>query len=259
MAGIGSFVEAKALQQFGVDLSKGDLADLYATCVSCMNHAVDTATSTTEKMNHSVLRLRLTRWGKAVNIDDKPVLGSYDPQPDELSEIKKFLVSIITFFDSENGPLDEGFIYENVENQEAERLQKALHMIASERRPGGKSLIDFQNSKLAQWTWKHSQPVADAIGHLEHHFGSEELRELCAEERLRINDEGLLKLLGDIVYQLDPWMSTAIDPGVYTFSHHAGHVVYNNSVGYQYNVLPGAARFDVHFDGSIGKAKLSEL
>jgi len=49
-----------------------------------------------------VIRLRLTRWGKAVKIYEKPALGHYDPGPDELETTREALIDIITLFDTGN-------------------------------------------------------------------------------------------------------------------------------------------------------------
>ncbi|KAB8273759.1 hypothetical protein BDV30DRAFT_105183 [Aspergillus minisclerotigenes] len=74
------------LETLAIDLSESDIADVFATCVFCLNHAVGRALSATEALELSVIRLRLTRWGEAVNIYDKPVLSGYAPSSNDLCE-----------------------------------------------------------------------------------------------------------------------------------------------------------------------------
>lgn len=60
---------------FGIDLSRESTASTFATCVSCFDYALSREADDWQALRLSVIRLRLTRWGEAVNIYSDPLLG----------------------------------------------------------------------------------------------------------------------------------------------------------------------------------------
>lgn len=89
----------------------------------------------------SVLRLRLTRWGEAVKIYDKPALGYYKPHPDDFKEARQALVDIIALFDTENPAANGDFTPQNAMDNDTLLLQEALGAIAAERFRQANSLL----------------------------------------------------------------------------------------------------------------------
>jgi Prion-inhibition and propagation len=208
----GEQPEQGTMKAFGVDFSTEDIADVFATCVSCLNHAIDRATSSNRALQLSMIRLRLTRWGEAVKIYEEPALVDYDPEPDELDEIRQALVDIIKLFGSGN-QVSNGIVLRSDDMGHRETLlRETLRTIALERSRGGHCLLEPPNLGIGEWSaWQHKH-ASSSISRLEELFGTdtaEHLRDLCAGERLRINNESALKLLGFFAkaLDLDPWMA----------------------------------------------------
>ncbi|PMD47093.1 hypothetical protein L207DRAFT_627817 [Hyaloscypha variabilis F] len=228
----GEQPEQGTMKAFGVDFSTEDLANVFATCVFCLNHAIDRATSSNEALQLSAIRLRLTRWGEAVNIYEKPALVDYDPDPDDLHETRQALAAIITLFDSRKRVKNEIVPRLDDMSQKEQLLQERLRTIASERSRGGRSLLEPPNLVTGGWSELPYERASSSISRLEQLFGSEFLRDLCAEERLRINDEGALACLEVVInsQDLDPWMA------IYLRSNHnfIGEFFVHSGTGYQY-------------------------
>lgn len=241
MEGDGEKPEHGTMKAFRIDFSAEDLGDVFATCVFCLNQAVDRAASATEALELSVIRLRLTRWGEAVKIYKKPALGHYDPDPDELYTTRHALVNIITLFDTGNTVENAIVTRLNDTDKEALLLRESLGAIASERLLEGNSLLGSQYPGLGRWSEVQSKRASSFICRLENLFGSQHLRELCASERLRINNEGVIDRLRAVASDLDPWMSGDI-ARTYIF-HNSGHFI-NVGGGTQFVNLAGGAQFN---------------
>lgn len=198
------------MEAFGIDFSEEDLVNVFATCVFCLNHTIDRAPSAREVLELSVIRLRLTRWGKAVKIYEKPSLGHYDHSPDELYMTRQALIDIITLFDTKNPAANYIVSHLNDMDKEAQLLQEALRAIASTRLLEGSSLLGSQYLGLDWWSEEQSKRASSFIGRLESLFGSQHLRELCASELRQINSEGAINCLRAVTNSLDPWMSDNI-------------------------------------------------
>lgn len=251
MDGAGGKPEYGTMKAFGIDFGEKDLVDVFATCVFCLIHAVDRAPTATEVLELSVIRLRLTRWGEAVKIFEKPSLGHYDPDPDELYTTRQVLVDIIRLFDTGNPDVNVIVTHLIDIDVEAQLLQESLGAIASERLLEDNNLLGSQYLGLGRWSEVQSKRASGFIRCLENLFGSQHLRELCASERLRINNEGAIKRLRAVANSLDPWMSDDI-AGTYIFNQTinvgSGAQFCNTGAGNQFNNMAGGVKF-IHFGG----------
>ncbi|KAH8710025.1 hypothetical protein GQ44DRAFT_731325 [Phaeosphaeriaceae sp. PMI808] len=230
MNGADGNLEHGTMKAFGIDFSEEDLVDLFATCVLCLNHAVDRASSATEILDLSIIRLRLTRWGEAVKINEKPALSHYDPIPDELIMTRQALVHFITLFDI--GSSDANVIVTHLTDMDEEvQLRDSLGAIASERPLEGKSLLESQHLGLSGWSNGQSQRASSFINSLENLFGSQHLRELSASEWLRINNKRVVDYLCSDGRDLDPWMYNNIAATV----NNNSSLYINTGSGVQFN------------------------
>jgi len=226
----GGIPEQETMKVFGVDFSNEDLTDVFTTCIFCLNHAIDRTTQSTETLQLSVIRLRLTRWGEAVQVYQKPALNCYDPDPDELQEIRQALFALVALFDTGN-PVEKAIVaHRGDEDQDTRLLKATLGAIALERCIGGSSLLGSPYLGSAQWSEVQFECASNSIRQLEDLFGAQHLRDLCARERLRINNQGALNRLEAISKGLDPWM-TDNDLKKTNF----GGMFIQMGSGYQYN------------------------
>jgi len=118
-----------------------------------------------------------------------------------------------------------------------------LGAIVSERPLEGNNLLGSQYLGLGQWSKVQSNRASGFIRRLENLFGSKHLRELCASERQRINNEGAIERLRAVANSLDPWMSESI-AGTYVFEGSGDQI--NMAGGAQFNNMSGGVKF-THF------------
>jgi Prion-inhibition and propagation len=199
-------------QPFGIDFSKENLATVFATCVSCFDYTLDSrAPSDGEMLRFSMVRLRLTRWGEAVNIYKELGREQDDIRPYMAKRIKGVLVAMIGLF----GPCAstqesaEDHTSNNPTNVErpTQVLLSTLEAIASER-SRGKSLLSPQPLGFSRWPTSLVSDATSFIDDLEDYFpAAQEQRELCVAELGRINREEDFRSLESVVAGTDPWMS----------------------------------------------------
>ncbi|KFA71745.1 hypothetical protein S40288_11656 [Stachybotrys chartarum IBT 40288] len=81
------------------------LEDIFADCLLGLRLAVERAPSVTKALQLSVLGLRLSRWGEAVDIYETPALGGSGSSPEDLEEYhleaRQALAAILTLLDAE--------------------------------------------------------------------------------------------------------------------------------------------------------------
>lgn len=226
--------EHETMSVFGMNLSDEDLTDLFVTCVFCFNYAIGRKPTATEVLELSVLRLRLTRWGEAVKIYDKPALRHADP--DDLYEARQALVGIIILFGTGNQAPNVSVRNMNGMDNNILLLQQALGSIASERAGQGNSLLGPQHMAPSRWSKEKSKSASKFIDSLESLFGSRFLRGLCASERLRINNENATERLRAVASNLDPWMAK-------TEGQYNKNIFVNVTTGNQLNGIAVGSQF----------------
>jgi hypothetical protein len=203
--------ELGAMTAFGIDisqedLSQEDLTDIFTTCVSCFDYGIGRDPNDPQALKLSVIRLRLTRWGEAVNIHDKAAFQN-DAHPDDLIEVRESLVDIISLFNIEHITPNMTITHMAGIENDTKLLQDTLEKIASERPQRGNNILNPKDLKMGPWSDAQFKRAARSIGCLESVVGSKHLRELCARERLRINNKEAIELLETTAGGLDPWMS----------------------------------------------------
>jgi hypothetical protein len=206
-----------------MEFSDQNLEDIFTACILYFGFAVDNASDTTQALQLSVLRLRLSRWGEAIDIYKTPALGDFDPSPEEVSSVRKALVEILSLFRKDDVVVTEaaggshsiGNLSGRETRAEHKQLLRTLGDIASERlqRPaGGTSLLTSLGSlRPDSWSAMKSVKAAAWMSALEDEFGSQDLRELASHERSRIEGEAAISCLEAIARgdtdTLDHWIA----------------------------------------------------
>ncbi|KAJ5692136.1 hypothetical protein N7462_001559 [Penicillium macrosclerotiorum] len=228
MGGTDKSPDQGTIQPFGIVFTDKKLPDILATCVTCFDYAIQAEPDSRVRLSLNVLRLRLTRWGEASEIYKKPASWEHDAHPDDLDEVRQSLLNMISLFETkaeeqekdEDEDEDEGEdpalaptdLVVNDTSGPAKLLQETLCKIAAERSQQGTKLIDPKYMECSWWSNARLKRAASFIDILESMFGSRRLKELCANDLLRIEDEVALALLKLIATDLDPWMVRAWAP-----------------------------------------------
>lgn len=192
-----------------------------------------------ESLRLSVVRLRLTRWGEAVNILEDPTLGQLEPDPDEVEVAKTILVKITTLFESSTSMIAN----ESVEDLAPTNMKQPVHGlltiledIASER----SKTTNFPKPRKSTLSKKSiadlAEKSANYINELEEYFpAARRQRDLWESEMLSIVGKHPLEDLENAAIGIDPWMSTIrrpknnlIDRSGYFVGQNAGYFVGNN-------------------------------
>jgi hypothetical protein len=200
-------------QPFGIDFSAEDLPTVFATCVSCFDHALDKASSSKDLLRLSLIRLHLTRWGKAINLYGKTGHENVGIYNDDVEEIKKILTGMMASFEAlstlgtitQGPPTDVPSNHTNINtDRSTQTLLFVLKVIASERF-GGESLLNPESLDFGRWHSSLIEEVPKLVKKLtEEDFPvSVEQRELCAEERIRFKEAGALDFLASFPVEMD--------------------------------------------------------
>jgi len=203
-------------QPFGIDFSAEDVASVFATCISCFNYALDRAPNDEDALRLSLVRLRLTRWGKAVNIYKESGREEDCIDVDDIEEVNRILVDMMAMFEVSSGSTQEtakDLTSKHPTNvgQSAQALLSMLETIASER-SGGKSLLFPESFRFGRWPTSFVEYASKFVTKLEDYIpAGPEQRKLCAAEKMRFEEAGNLEFLDSIANEMDdPWMSNGI-------------------------------------------------
>jgi len=200
---------------FGLNFKDESIATTFATCVSCFDYALTARPNTQATLRLSVLRIRLTRWGEAVNIYRDPKLGEAEPHPDDLMEAKNALVELITRFEALSANANdetEGSTPDQPADCEGAPplLFTKLDEIACKRRdhrqhPG---LLETRVLALGERTKLLVEAGSVCVDRLEEAFpASQRQRKLCHEEVAGVLGGTLLKVLQRAASGIDHWIS----------------------------------------------------
>jgi hypothetical protein len=229
-------------QPFGIDFSAEDLPTVFSTCISCFDYALTRASNDEHMLRLSLVRLHLTRWGKAINVFGEVGRENIYIDIDDVDEVKRILVEMMTSFEAlstitQVSATDVTSNHTNAE-QSTQVLLSVLETIASER-SGGKSLLDPESLRFGKWPSSLIEEASKFVTELEDYIpAAPEQRELCAEERMRFKKAGILELLENLTIKTDdPWMSSGltgyIDQYTNTGFCNYGVIVGSNVVGFQ--------------------------
>ncbi|CAI6087304.1 unnamed protein product [Clonostachys chloroleuca] len=200
---------------FGLDFKDESIGTTFATCISCFDYALTASPNNQATLKLSVLRLRLTRWGEAVNIYRDPKLREAELHPDDLKEAKDALVELITRFEalsaSANDDTEGSTADQPTDCEGAPPLLFAkLDEIACKRRdhrqhPG---LLETRVLALGGRTKLLVEAGSVCADRLEEAFpASQRQRELCHEEMAGVLDRTILKVLQRAASGIDHWIS----------------------------------------------------
>jgi hypothetical protein len=199
-------------KQFGVDFENECIASVFATCVSCFDYAINVKANDAEVLRLSVIRLRLTRWGEAVDIYGDSRLGHANPDPDDLDVVKCTLVNMIALFESQAGsmedPADPATLTEPTDRGRlVQALLLVLEAIAS-KRAKGISLLDPRSLALGRCSTQLVTASSEYIDVLEDHFpAAQRQRMLCEYERLEIEGKVPIEILEEAAIGIDHWLT----------------------------------------------------
>jgi hypothetical protein len=169
---------------FGIDFGHEGIASTFATCISCFNYALKEGTNDWLKLRLSVVRLRLTRWGAAVDVYNNPKLGQIAPDPEDIESAKDILVDMVAIFESLAHGTEEP-TEDLPSNQTAYvgQLLMTLENIASERSTGT-SLLTHWPLVSGQWSARLVTACSEHITMLYEYFpAARRQRELRYHER----------------------------------------------------------------------------
>jgi hypothetical protein len=89
-------------EPFGIAAGAVSIAAAFTTCVNCFDYVQHgrhfSRDYQTELISLDCARLRLTRWGEAVNIHEDPKLGRLDASPSEVHTVQNALHQILVLF-----------------------------------------------------------------------------------------------------------------------------------------------------------------
>jgi hypothetical protein len=200
---------------FGVDFENECIASVFATCVSCFDYAINVKANDAEVLRLSVIRLRLTRWGEAVDIYGDSRLGHANPDPDDLDVVKCTLVNMIALFESQAGsmedlgdPADPATLTEPTDRGRlVQALLLVLEAIAS-KRAKGISLLDPRSLSLGRCSTQLVTASSEYIDGLEDYFpAAQRQRMLCDYERLEIEGKVPIEILEEAAIGIDHWLT----------------------------------------------------
>jgi hypothetical protein len=248
----------KAMAQlFGKDFGTIDIAGVFATCIFCLNYASGKAPNEKECVRVGLVRLRLTRWGEAVNIYKDPKLD--DDYVDDIDDghVRRILIDMLDMFEACSTKTKEEA--PSLAPQQFGRLPREaiveLETVASERFKG-QSLLSPGSFKLAEWHPSLVLEVARMATELEAFIpAAQEQRKLWASEKKRFANADVLDFLVSVSSDLsDVWMSNRLvftnvdnDHGFVT----VGAVIAGNVVGTRATFINGTITGGTVFSGDV--------
>lgn len=167
-------------------------------------------------------RLRLTRWGQAVNVYDDPRLGRPDTTPDEIQSANAILHQVLVLFantkeisekyhaDTKSGE-DLTVLRPGDLDSSVAELSNKMRKLAVRRRKKGTSVL-----KTACWAlYDRSefkeliQGITSLIGNLETLFPAFEYQPAAQEEAAQLGDEQSLQSVQRAAQDVDPLLQAA--------------------------------------------------
>lgn len=191
---------------FELDIASAKIPALFATCVQCFEFSINNATSCEAGLQLSILRMRLTRWGHAVNIYVDTDLKQQDAEPKDLQEVRSLVVQMLRLFALAfkevrpvPHPVDPTW--------KALPVFSALESIALERSPKGKTSPSSRGLRLTRWSDTLPASLSTLIGKLEDLFPLTRVQsDLCAWDRIKLDGHGALKAVEAAALGMDPWI-----------------------------------------------------
>ena len=213
-------------EPFGIVAGAVGIAAAFSTCVDCFEYIQlgrhFGRDFQTNLLTLNFARLRLTRWGQAVNIYVDPTLGRPDATPQEIQNAKDTLLQILVLFDntekiSKNYKLnakagDDLSTYTTDDMDLAlMALNNKMRALAIKRQKGASLL------KTASWALYHGsefkeliQNITMLIDNLEKLFPSPGPRmELVKEEVAEVHDRKALELIERAAQDVDSLLQAA--------------------------------------------------
>lgn len=195
-----------------MDLHGAHISKVFASCVSCIGHALESAPISKKTLRLSVLRLRITRWGEAINIYGPPgssLLTDYSSESDEAREVMIRLIELFKFiFEDTSGS-------SRLPTTELELLSSMIFeidQVAYPRLQSYKSLLMSPPSGAKNWPRSLTGRTCQLIDELDDICpATKPQRELFASERQTIN-EATLRYIQEQLPRTDPWISDISHP-----------------------------------------------
>jgi hypothetical protein len=216
---------------FGLNFEEASIATTFATCVACFDYALSGGSNGRAALRLNILRLRLGRWGEAVNIYHDSKLGQADPDPEDVEKVKGALVKLIARFESFNEET-KGLTLNKSDGQQQPPLTifTVLDEMAS-KRPQHPGLLNPRVLVLGGQPELLVREASACVDELEEYFPAvQRQQELCYKEKAEIADASVLMTLQEEARGIDPWISPPIKIGF----NHGGTVdvkKYNNNSG----------------------------
>jgi hypothetical protein len=228
------------------------LKDIFTDCLLGLRLAVEGAPNVTKALQLSVLGLRLSRWGEAVDIYKTPGLGlsgsSLEDVEEDLYEATQALNAILTLLNAKApvAPTPQTPETTPADNDDKRLLETLDRLVEQRLEVLGReaSLSRPPRALVGEWSDEKSIEAADQISALESLFGARQLRRLSSWEQAQIRSEttiARLRAISSSLYNLDPWSASSCEDivtaqGSYNFVHiGAGYQNMNTGSGYQFD------------------------
>jgi hypothetical protein len=208
---------------FDIDFDAEATSTLFVTCVYLLTDALKASPSAQDALRIGVLRLRLTRWGEAVNImNDSPTLTKMDADAEDIDDIRQALIKLAGRFEryhvsgddaagKRSRPLIPPFWL-------GDSLFMELEKITLERCGGLElslvrgPLVFSRAPTVDRSVWAKVAACISEVAELEQILpAGPGLRRLCAVERLRFSGE-VVAALGHAAVGIDPWLRRDNEP-----------------------------------------------
>jgi hypothetical protein len=194
---------------FGLNFEQATIADTFATCVACFDYVLSGDSHRRAALRLRILRLRLGRWGEAVNIYHDLKLGQANPDPEDIEEIKATLVKLIALFENSNEEADGHRLSISDGVQHLPTLFKVLAEMET-KRPRHPGLLSPRGLVLGGQPELLVRDACACIDKLEECFpAAQRQQELCNKEKADIKDASVLQTLQKEARGFDPWISPA--------------------------------------------------
>jgi hypothetical protein len=220
-------------EPFGIVSGAVGIATAFNACVDCFKYVklgrLFGRDFQTSQLSLSCVRLRLSRWGKAVHIFDDPYLGNPNATPEELQNAKRTLLHILCLFEDtatishkyrlrakSSDDLSE-FLPGDLDATSA-ALDNKMRDLAVQRQKGASIL------KTTQWALYEGsefkrliESITLLIGNLETLFPARPQQASLMDQELKeIHDKQHLKLLAATAQGVDETLRRAADEALTT-------------------------------------------